>query len=83
VKNYVGIHHNGQKTLALLNMKDLEERLPKKYFMRIHKSFIVAVNKITALEGNQVILKNNKEAILLGDSYRAAFFELMKGKIMH
>jgi DNA-binding LytR/AlgR family response regulator len=83
LKNYIGIHHNGQKTMALLNMKDLEERLPKKHFMRIHKSFIVSVNKITALEGNQVILKNSKADILLGESYRAVFFERMKGKIMH
>ncbi len=82
VKNYVGIHHNGQKTLALLNMKDLDERLPEKYFMRIHRSFIVSVNKITALEGNQVILKNNKAEILLGESYRAVFFERRKGTIM-
>jgi len=81
-KNYVGIHHNGIKTLALLNMKDLDERMPKKYFMRIQKSFIVAVHKITAVEGNEVFLKNNKAAILLGDSYKAAFIALMKGKIM-
>jgi two-component system, LytTR family, response regulator len=82
MKNYVGIHHNNQKTLCLLNMKDLEERLPRKHFMRVHRSFIVAVGKITAVEGNQVIMKGIKTDILLGETYRAAFFESMKGKIM-
>jgi len=82
MKNYVAIYHNGQKTLCLLNMKDLEERLPRKHFMRIHRSFIVAVSKITAVEGNQVLMKGVKADILLGETYRAAFFESMKGKIM-
>jgi DNA-binding LytR/AlgR family response regulator len=82
MKNYVAIHHAGQKTMALLNMKDLEERLPKKHFMRIHKSFIVAVNKIAAIEGNQVLIKNVRAEILLGETYKPAFLELMKGKII-
>lgn len=82
VKNYVAIYHNGAKTMALLNMKDLEDRLPDKQFIRIHRSFIIAVHKITAIEGNKVILRNIQADILLGDTYKTAFFELMKGKIM-
>jgi two-component system LytT family response regulator len=82
MKNYVAIYHAGQKTMALLNMKDLEERLPRKYFLRIHKSYIVSVNKIIAIEGNQVILKNVKAEILLGETYRNAFYEMMKQKLM-
>lgn len=82
MKNYVAIYHNGQKTMALLNMKDLEERLPKKHFMRIHKSFIVPINKISAIEGNQVFIKNVKAEILLGETYKPAFLEIMRGKII-
>jgi len=82
MKNYVAIHHNGARTMALLNMKDLEDRLPSRHFMRIHRSFIIALDKITAIEGNTVILRNIREAILLGDTYRPAFLERMKGKIM-
>jgi len=82
MKNYVAIHHNGQKTMALLNMKDLEARLPKKNFLRVHKSYIVSVARITAVEGNQVILKNVKADIVLGDSYKPAFMEIMKSKLM-
>lgn len=82
MKNYVAIYHNGVKTLALLNMKDLEERLPAKHFIRIHRSFIIALNRITAIEGNTVLLRGVKEPILLGETYRAAFLERMKGKMM-
>jgi|SRR5579872_4568441 len=81
-RNYVSIHHNGTKTMALLNMKDLEDRLPVRYFMRIHKSYIIAVEKIMAIEGNMVFLRGVKEPTVLGNTYRAAFLERMKGKIM-
>ena len=82
MKNYVAIHHGSGKTLALLNMKDLEERLPARYFARIHKSYIIAMEKIVAIEGNTVQLRGVKEGILLGETYRPAFLEKMKGKIM-
>jgi two-component system, LytTR family, response regulator len=81
-KNYVAIYHTGIKTMAFLNMKDLEDRLPARYFMRIHRSYIIALEKIVAIEGNTVSLRTIKEKILLGDTYRAAFLERMKGKIM-
>jgi DNA-binding LytR/AlgR family response regulator len=82
MKNYVAIHHGGLKTMALLNMKDLEERLPRKHFSRVHKSFIVSVNKIIAIEGNMIQLKNVKADILLGDTYKSSFHELMKHKLL-
>lgn len=81
-KNYVAIYHAGIKTMALLNMKDLEDRLPGRYFMRIHRSYIIPLEKIVAIEGNTVSLRGIKEKILLGDTYRVAFLERMKGKIM-
>ncbi|MBN9384618.1 MAG: response regulator transcription factor [Chitinophagaceae bacterium] len=82
MKNYVAIHHNGIKTMALLTMKDLEERLPAAHFLRIHRSFIIAVDKITAIEGNTVLLRNIREGILLGETYRPAFLEKMRGKML-
>jgi DNA-binding LytR/AlgR family response regulator len=82
MKNYVAIYHSGQKTMALLNMKDMEERLPKKYFMRVHRSFIVSVSNITAVEGNLIRLKNAKESIMLGETYKPGFYEIMKAKLM-
>jgi two-component system LytT family response regulator len=82
MKNYVAIHHDGTRTVALLNMKDLEDRLPARYFMRIHRSYIIALEKIVAIEGNTVFLRKVREGILLGETYKTAFLERMKGKIM-
>jgi two-component system LytT family response regulator len=82
MKNYVAIHHGGNKTLALLNMKDLEERLPKHSFIRVHRSFIVSINKIVVVEGNLIRLKNVQADIVLGDTYKASFSEILNKKLM-
>lgn len=82
MRNYVAIHHAGQKTMVLLTMKDLEERLPKKHFFRVHKSFIVSIARVVAIEGNIILLKNVKADILLGETYKNSFYELMKSKLM-
>jgi two-component system, LytTR family, response regulator len=82
MNNYVAIHHGGRKTVAYLNMKDLEERLPARHFMRIHRSFIIALEKITAVEGNTIRLRGTDHDLLLGETYRPAFLERMKGRII-
>ncbi len=82
MKNYVAIHCGAKKILVLTSMKELEERLPKNQFMRIHKSFIIAINRITGIEGNQVLLKDVNAEILIGDSYKPELMELVKNKMI-
>lgn len=82
MKNYIAIHHNGIKTMALLNMKDIEERLPEKHFVRVHKSFIVPLKRIVMIEGNTIKLSQVKTDIPVGETYKPVFFELMKKKII-
>jgi len=82
MKNYVAIHRGGQKTLVYTSMKDLEERLPKKQFIRVHKSFIIPISRITGIEGNLVRLKNVSAEILIGESYKPELMEIIKGKMI-
>jgi len=82
MKNYVAFHHNGIRTLALLTMKDVEDRLPKTQFIRVQKSFIVALNKITSIDGNRIILKGISAEILIGETYRKDFLDIMKQKLL-
>ena len=82
MKNYVAIHRGGQKTLVYTTMKDLEERLPKKHFIRVHKSFIIPISRITGIEGNLVRLKNVAAEILIGENYKAELMEIIKGKMI-
>jgi two-component system, LytTR family, response regulator len=83
MKNYVAIHRGGQKTLVYTTMKDLEERLPKKHFIRVHKSFIIPISRITGIEGNLLRLKNIATEILIGENYKAELMEIIKGKMIH
>jgi DNA-binding LytR/AlgR family response regulator len=82
MKNYVAIHTHEGQVITLLNIKDLEERLPSKRFMRVHKSYIVSLDKIQALDGNQIFFKGLKAHVPLGDTYRSAFFEALQEKVM-
>lgn len=82
MKNYVAIYRSGQKTLVYTNLKDLILHLPAKQFIRVHKSFIIPVNRITGIEGNQIILKHVTAAILIGESYKDDLMELIKNKMI-
>ena len=82
MKNYVAIHRSGQKTMVYTSMKEIEERLPKKQFIRVHKSFIIPISRITGIEGNIVRLKNVSSEILIGENYKAALMEIVKGKMI-
>lgn len=83
LKNYVGfLTRQGERIIALLNMKDLEDRLPAERFIRTHKSFMVAVPYIILIEGNTVGMEFTNVRIPIGDTYREAFLRQMKGKIL-
>lgn len=82
MKNYVAIHRGLQKTLVYTSMKDIEEKLPQKQFIRVHKSFIIPIEKITGIEGNVVRLKNVNAEILIGENYKPKLMEIIKGKMI-
>ncbi|MGY3091482.1 DNA-binding LytR/AlgR family response regulator [Hymenobacter sp. UYAg731] len=82
LKNYVSIFTHDDRIITLLNIKDLEEKLPAKQFMRVHKSYIVSLAKIKALDGNQILLKDMKAYVPLGETYRTTFFHALQEKIM-
>jgi DNA-binding LytR/AlgR family response regulator len=63
-------------------MKDLEDRLPARRFIRVHKSFIIPIDRITGIEGNRVMLKGITAEIITGESYKATLMEIVKGKMI-
>jgi DNA-binding LytR/AlgR family response regulator len=82
MKNYVAIHCGEKKTLVYTSMKELEERLPHKGFLRVHKSFIIPMAKITGIEGNLLRLKNVTSEILIGENYKADLMEIIRNKMI-
>ena len=60
LKEYVRFICHSGKYIALESLKNLEELLPPEEFMRVHKSFIVALDKVTCCEGNRLELEGFK-----------------------
>ena len=63
-------------------MKEIEERLPPGSFMRIHKSYIVALKQISGMENNELSLKKVSGRIPIGANYRDIFMKRMEQKLM-
>ncbi|GAA4034757.1 LytTR family DNA-binding domain-containing protein [Hymenobacter glaciei] len=82
LKNYVSIYTEQERIVTLLNMKDLQERLPAAQFMRVHKSYIVSLDKIKALDGNLILFRDGKATAPLGDTYRRGFFEALQRHVV-
>lgn len=82
MKNYVAIYRSGQKTMVYTSMKDLEERLPQKQFLRVHKSFIIPIIRITGIEGNLLRLKGVAAGIMIGDNYKSDLMEIIRNKMI-
>ncbi|MDJ1466742.1 LytTR family DNA-binding domain-containing protein [Cytophagaceae bacterium DM2B3-1] len=59
LKNYVSIYTTQQERIVTYSgISDLEERLPSHLFARVHRSYIVTIRMITAIDGNEVLLKD-------------------------
>lgn len=75
LKDYVKIYLEGQTKaiLSLMSIRSLEETLPQNMFMRVHRSFIVNIEKVRVIERNCIIMGGR--ALPISDTYRKAFFE--------
>ncbi|MBF4466411.1 LytTR family DNA-binding domain-containing protein [Flavobacterium sp. LC2016-12] len=74
--NYVKLHTIKRTYLASITTSELEKCLPEKSFMRIHKSYIVALDKIDATEKDFVIIKNEK--LPIGITYKRELSDRIK-----
>jgi two-component system response regulator LytT len=78
LKDYVKVHlEDSQKALmSLISLKALEEKLPSSKFMRVHRSFIVSLDKISAISKNSIFI--DKIEITVGEQYKEAFKTLVE-----
>ncbi|MGB5264227.1 MAG: LytTR family DNA-binding domain-containing protein [Lutimonas sp.] len=73
MREYVQIHLINEKpVMALMTMKKMEEFLPDAEFMRVHRSFIVSLDKITVVERNRIVF-DEKKYIPVSDQYKSKF----------
>ena len=75
MSEYVRIFVEGQTkpVISLLSMKKVEEALPAEMFMRVHRSYLVNLNKIKEVSKMRIVYDNNVY-IPIGDMYKDAFF---------
>lgn len=73
LKDYVKfcLEDNEKPVLSLMSMKSLEENLPDSKFMRVHRSFIVNLDKIKTIERNRIVF--GKEYIPISENYKEKF----------
>ncbi|MFB1021723.1 MAG: response regulator [Vicingaceae bacterium] len=75
LKDYVIIHTEKERFTIHSTMKDIEKKLPVKIFMRVHRSFILNLNKINSIDSSIVIIENSDKKIPIGGSYRESLFK--------
>jgi DNA-binding LytR/AlgR family response regulator len=80
LQNYVTVYTGKGKFITQLPLKNVEQNLSGKPFVRVHKSFIVSTAKIDAIENNEIIL--SKARIPISRHYRDAVMEqVVNGKL--
>jgi len=79
LKDYVKIHlASGKEIVTRLSLKSVEDKLNPAKFMRIHKSYIIALDKIDAIQKTQLSI--GQKEIPIGDGYRQMVFAYLNNR---
>lgn len=79
LKDYVKVYRQSDPTkplLSLTSLKSLEEKLPSRQFMRVHRSFIVALDRIDAVSRNTVQI--GQVTVPVSDQYKDTFSQFIQ-----
>ena len=80
MQNYVAIHTLKGKYITLLNLKNIAENLNSDRFIRVHKSYIIAISKIDSVESHEIKIQST--AIPLSRTYREEVIQrVVDGKL--
>jgi hypothetical protein len=83
MNNYIAFYRGNSKTLVYSTMKEIEGHLPSSKFIRIHKSYIIAINKITTVYNKCIVLKNRSEQIPISLTFKTAFMQMLTRKVLN
>ena len=78
MNEYLRINTTKEKIMTLQSFKNIEEILPKENFVRVHKSYIVALNKIDSVERNRISIGN--KLIPVSNTYKETFNMMINKK---
>ncbi|MEJ8800717.1 LytR/AlgR family response regulator transcription factor [Pontibacter sp. H249] len=77
MKDYLRIHTPKEKVMILLSFAKLEELLPTQDFARVHRSFMVAIDKIDHIEKNRIWIA--EQVIPISETYSENFYKKLRG----
>ncbi len=80
LKDYIKIHllSSSKPVITRMSLKAIEEKLPEKSFVRVHKSYIVAVDKITSIKRDHVCI--SEDEIPVSESYKDAINKITRNE---
>lgn len=78
LKDYISIYTQKERIITLQSMKKIDEALPDHQFVRVHKSYIVALDKIESIERSRILIGD--KIIPIGDTHRDYFFKMIEDK---
>ncbi len=83
LQNYVVLHTRTEKVIARQTFSSLVENLPASAFVRVQKSFLVALSHIASVERSRIFIQMEGRppvVIPVGDTYRDRFYKLLTGR---
>lgn len=78
MRDYRRIHTDRKKIMTLQNFSELEQMIPSRIVCRVHKSYMVALRKIEAIERGRIIIADQR--IPISATYKDGFFTKISGK---
>lgn len=76
LKNYVSFFLPGERLVTYQSLTHLAEELPQPPFYRVHRSYIISIDKVNMVDGNTIYIGN--KAIPLGETYREKFLNMIR-----
>ncbi len=77
--DYVKVYYSNKSIIVHETFQNMLSQLPEKEFVRVHKSFAIALNKFEIIEGNMIKIKD--KSIPIGQTYRSEFIDLIKSRV--
>jgi DNA-binding LytR/AlgR family response regulator len=79
MRDYRRIHTTSKKIMTLQNFKELEQILPSSIICRVHKSYMVSINKIESIERSRIRIVD--QLIPISETYKELFFQIINPNV--
>jgi two-component system, LytTR family, response regulator len=79
MRDYLRIHTVNKKIMTLQNFSELEKLIPSSLVCRVHKSYMVALNKIDSIERSRIKIAD--QLIPISETYKEAFLQLINSRL--